>query len=151
MVARDDVARRSARHSKATQKGIPGGLLSGMLFQYPGLMMMAPRARARRRSSSTRRTGRGGLTAAEVGLGARWSAPSPAGLAKGQCKDEVTSVLCLTSGVVAYYYTSNWIFALLIVIGGLTTRRRRDDVRPPDKAEVNRTPARTSSARAIAD
>lgn len=24
-----------------TQKGIPGGLLSGMLFQYPGLMMMS--------------------------------------------------------------------------------------------------------------
>ena len=39
--ARPDVPAGRLRHAGVTQKGIPGGLLSGMLFQYPGLMMMA--------------------------------------------------------------------------------------------------------------
>jgi chromate transporter len=102
-----------------TQKGIPGGLLSGMLFQYPGLMMMSLSA---------------GLSAAGVAL----VVSAAVGLAKGQCKDQTTSALCLMSAVVAYYYVSNWIFPLLIVVGGLTTiyANRGAPVKMPDANET---------------
>ena len=60
------------------------------------------------------------------------------GLAQAQCKDKVTSALCLMSAVVAFYYQSNWIFPLLIVVGGLVTlyTKRNDDVALPDKDET---------------
>lgn len=121
-----------------TQKGIPGGLLSGMLFQYPGLMMMALAGAGAAEILVDPADWLRGLTAGLSAAGVALVVSAAVGLAKGQCKDEVTSVLCLTSGVVAYYYTSNWIFPLLIVIGGLTTlyTKRDDDVALPDKDEV---------------
>ena len=74
-----------------------------------------------------------GLSAAGVGL----VISASVGLAKGQCKDQTTSVLCLTSASIAYSYQSNWIFPLLIAIGGLATLfvNRSDDFSPP--VEVN--------------
>ena len=120
-----------------TQQGIPGGLLSGMLFQYPGLMMMslagAGAAEVLVNPDDWLRGISAGLSAAGVAL----VVSAAVGLAKGQCKDQVTSALCLMSAVVAYYYTSNWIFPLLIVIGGLTTlyTKRNQDVTLPDETE----------------
>jgi len=121
-----------------TQKGIPGGLLSGMLFQYPGLMMMslagAGAAEILVNPADWLRGISAGLSAAGVAL----VVSAAVGLANGQCKDKVTSAVCLMSAVVAYYYQSNWIFPLLIVIGGSVTlyTKRKDDVALPDKDEV---------------
>ena len=103
-----------------TQKGIPGSLLSGMLFQSRPLMMMSLAGAGAARCSNPDDWLRGvsaGLSAAGVAL----VVSAAVGLAKGQCKDQTTSALCLMSAVVAYYYVSNWIFPLLIVVGGLTT------------------------------
>ena len=121
-----------------TQKGIPGGLLSGMLFQYPGLMMMslagAGAAEVLVNPDDWLRGVSAGLSAAGVAL----VVSAAVGLAKGQCKDQTTSALCLMSAVVAYYYVSNWIFPLLIVVGGLTTvyANRKAPVKMPDANET---------------
>ena len=121
-----------------TQKGIPGGLLSGMLFQYPGLMMMslagAGAAEVLVNPDDWLRGVSAGLSAAGVAL----VVSAAVGLAKGQCKDQTTSALCLMSAVVAYYYVSNWIFPLLIVVGGLTTVfvNRKNPVKMPDANET---------------
>ncbi len=74
-----------------------------------------------------------GLAAAGVAL----ILSAAIGLARGQCKDEVTRLLCLMSATVAFYYTSNFIFPLLIVVGGLTTlyTKRNDDVALKDTTE----------------
>ena len=119
------------------QKGIPGGLMSGMLFQYPGLLMMslagAGAAEILVNPDDWLRGLSAGLSAAGVAL----VVSAAVGLAKGQCKDQVTSALCLMSATIAYYYQSNWIFPLLIVVGGLTTlyTKRNDDVALPDRKE----------------
>jgi chromate transporter len=88
-----------------TQKGIPGGLLSGMLFQYPGLMMMslagAGAAEVLVNPDGWLRGISAGLSAAGVAL----VVSAAVGLAVGQCKDQTTSVMCLLSSIVAYYYT----------------------------------------------
>ena len=191
-----------------TQQGILGGLLSGLLFQYPGLLLMsltgagaaealanparcvgslrsfiqtAPHALplARRASSleedvlftprrsvstldrrddvrPTRRRSTDstripsvprsnvvvvrwlqGLTAGLAAAGVALILSAAIGLARGQCKDEVTRLLCLMSATVAFYYTSNFIFPLLIVVGGLTTlyTKRNDDVALKDTTE----------------
>ena len=85
-----------------TQKGIPGGLLSGMLFQYPGLMMMslagAGAAEVLVNPDGWLRGISAGLSAAGVAL----VVSAAVGLAVGQCKDQTTSVLCLLSSIVAY-------------------------------------------------
>jgi chromate transporter len=120
------------------QKGIPGGLMSGMLFQYPGLLMMslagAGAAEILVNPDDWLRGLSAGLSAAGVAL----VVSAAVGLARGQCKDQVTSALCLLSAVVAYYYQSNWIFPVLIVVGGLTTlyTKRKDDVALPDRKET---------------
>ena len=120
------------------QKGIPGGLMSGMLFQYPGLLMMslagAGAAEILVNPDDWLRGLSAGLSAAGVAL----VVSAAVDLARGQCKDQVTSALCLLSAVVAYYYQSNWIFPVLIVVGGLTTlyTKRKDDVALPDRKET---------------
>ena len=135
--ARPHVDAGFVRH-RVTQKGIPGGLLSGMLFQYPGLMMMslagAGAAEVLVNPDDWLRGVSAGLSAAGVAL----VVSAAVGLAKGQCKDQTTSALCLMSAVVAYYYVSNWIFPLLIVVGGLTTvyANRKALVKMPDANET---------------
>jgi len=120
-----------------TQKGIPGGLLSGMLFQYPGLMMMslagAGAAEVLVNPDGWLRGISAGLSAAGVAL----VVSAAVGLAVGQCKDQTTSVLCLLSSIVAYYYTSNWIFPLLIFVGGAVSTfvNRKKPVVAPDVNE----------------
>ena len=52
------------------------------------------------------------------------------GLAKGQCKDQLTSALCLMSAICAYYYQAAWLFPLLIAVGGaVTLYAKRNEVR----------------------
>jgi chromate transporter len=78
-----------------------------------------------------------GLTAGLSAAGVALILSAAVGLARGQCKDEVTRLLCLMSATVAFYYTSNFIFPLLIVVGGLTTlyTKRNVDVALKDTTE----------------
>jgi chromate transporter len=80
-----------------TQKGIPGGLLSGMLFQYPGLNDDEPRRRRRRRGSREPREWLRGVSSGLSAAGVALVVSAAVGLAKGQCKDQTTSALCLMS------------------------------------------------------
>jgi len=103
------------------KKGIPGGLMSGVLFQSPGLFLMslagAGAADILVNPADWLRSFTAGLSAAGIGL----VISAAIGLAKGQCNNPMTSTLCLMSALIAYRYQSNWIFPLLIIFGGLTT------------------------------
>jgi len=104
-----------------TQRGALGGVLSGGLFQYPGLILMTL----------------GGAGAAEVLVnpGRIFSAftagVSVAGavlvvsagdsLARSQAKTPTTKALCALSAVVSYYYATAWLFPTLIAFGGCVT------------------------------
>ena len=104
-----------------TQRGALGGVLSGGLFQYPGLILMTL----------------GGAGAAEVlvnpgGIFSAFTAGvSVAGavlvvsagdsLARSQAKTPTTKALCALSAVVSYYYATAWLFPTLIAFGGCVT------------------------------
>mmetsp|Transcript_32600 Transcript_32600/g.45235 ORF Transcript_32600/g.45235 Transcript_32600/m.45235 type:complete len:436 (+) Transcript_32600:80-1387(+) len=114
-----------------TKGGVLGGLMSGILFQYPGLLIMSL-----------------------VGLGAAqwlvdpaaWVSALSAGLAAGGvalvvdatfslayklCADRDTQIMCTLSACVAYYTTLHytpataWVFPALLASGGLLTRITR--------------------------
>ena len=102
------------------KKGILGGLMSGMLFQYPGLIMMALigwGANSVDWQNDTLQAFASALGAVGVAL----VAGSAFALSVKTCPDRETRALNLLSTVVAYLYTSWWIFPALIAFGGAVT------------------------------
>ncbi|KAK3257582.1 hypothetical protein CYMTET_33339, partial [Cymbomonas tetramitiformis] len=109
------------------QKGIPGGLLSGILFQYPGFMIMSVvglgSARFLLNPSDALRGIVAGLSAAGVALvvDAGW------GLGNKICTDEITKLVCIFSTATAYYTAKTFVelkalvLPLLILWGGILT------------------------------
>ncbi|KAK3255906.1 hypothetical protein CYMTET_34936 [Cymbomonas tetramitiformis] len=109
------------------QKGIPGGLLSGILFQYPGFMIMSVvglgSARFLLNPSDALRGIVAGLSAAGVALvvDAGW------GLGNKICTDEITKLVCIFSAATAYYTAKTFVelkalvLPLLILWGGILT------------------------------
>ena len=105
-----------------TQRGVLGGLLSGGLFQYPGLILMtlagAGAAEALTDPSKFLKGLVSGLSVAGVAL----VVDAAVNLSNGQCnKNNMTRILGLTSACFAYYYKAAWLFPLLIVFGGLVS------------------------------
>jgi chromate transporter len=105
-----------------TQRGVLGGLLSGGLFQYPGLFLMtlagAGAAEALTNPSPFLRGLVSGLSVAGVAL----VVDAAVNLSNGQCnKNNMTRILGLISACFAYYYKAAWLFPLLIVFGGLVS------------------------------
>jgi len=105
-----------------TQRGTLGGLLSGFLFQYPGLVLMtlggAGAAEVLVTPSSALKGFTAGLSAAGVAL----VVSAADGLARSQGgKTLTTKILCGISATVAYYYASAWLFPSLIAFGGVIT------------------------------
>mmetsp|Transcript_30756 Transcript_30756/g.73889 ORF Transcript_30756/g.73889 Transcript_30756/m.73889 type:complete len:571 (+) Transcript_30756:69-1781(+) len=115
------------------KKGIPGGLLSGMLFQYPGLVVMSAIGFGAQKADWDKDILKGfgsGLAAVGVALvaGAAYA------LSKKTCPDLLTGFLNLLAAVVAYLYSTAWIFPVLIVFGGLCTYARDVYEKRPVKA-----------------
>jgi len=102
------------------KKGVGGGLLSGMRFQYPGLLKMsfigwgAEAADWENRYFKGFASGLGGVGVALV-VGAAIA------LSAKTAPDRETKLLNLTAAVVSYMYSSAWIFPVLILFGGMVT------------------------------
>lgn len=114
------------------KKGIFGGLLSGMLFQYPGLIMMALIGWGAN-SVDWQHGALKGFASALGAVGVALIAGSAYTLSVKTCPDRETRVLNLISTVVAYMYSSWWIFPALIVFGGIVTLIR-DRNKPVNEA-----------------
>jgi len=104
------------------KKGVKGGLLSGMLFQYPGLLMMAglgllAAARALDDPVPVVDGFADGLAAGGVAL--IWGAVK--NLTEKMCTEWEGKALCVITAVIAFYYQTAWLFPTLIVCGGLFT------------------------------
>lgn len=104
------------------KKGVKGGLLSGMLFQYPGLVMMAglgvlAAARALDDPVPVVDGFADGLAAGGVAL--IWGAVK--NLTEKMCTEWEGKLLCVVTAVIAFYYQTAWLFPTLIVCGGLFT------------------------------
>lgn len=101
------------------KKGIPGGLLSGILFQYPGLLMMSLVGVGVKSFEivSWKKGISDGLAAVAVALVVN----AAKSLSKKICTDKMTSGICVFAAIVAYYYPKAWTFPGLILIGGIVT------------------------------
>jgi len=114
------------------KQGVAGGLLSGLLFQYPGLLMMSLIGFGAEKVDWENGAFKGfasGLGAVGVALvvGAAIS------LSAKTAPDRETKMLNLIAAVVSYMYSSAWIFPVLIVFGGLVTLIR-DREKPVNEA-----------------
>eukprot|EP00803_Ostreobium_quekettii_P000313 evm.model.scf_193.4 EVM.evm.TU.scf_193.4 scf_193:26924-30002(-) len=109
-------------------KGIPGGLMSGLLFQYPGLVIMSVLGIAA--DSFTIDSWKKGISDGLAAVAVALVALAAKSLATKICQDKVTSAICAASAVVAYYYPENWTFPALILVGGIVTlyTKRNDSV-----------------------
>lgn len=105
------------------KKGIPGGLLSGILFQYPGLVVMSAVGIGVKEFviDSWKKGISDGLAAAAVAL----VAVAASTLSKKICIDKITSGICVGAAVVAYYQPQAWTFPVLIILGGLITLAKK--------------------------
>ncbi|CAI5493690.1 unnamed protein product [Closterium sp. Naga37s-1] len=103
------------------QKGISGGLLSGILFQYPGLIIMSLAGFGAAKFLVDPGVW---LTAISAGLAAvavALVAEAAVVLGKKVCKDRVSKVLCMAAAVITFYYQTQWLFPTIILVGGLIT------------------------------
>mmetsp|Transcript_6663 Transcript_6663/g.10537 ORF Transcript_6663/g.10537 Transcript_6663/m.10537 type:complete len:361 (+) Transcript_6663:327-1409(+) len=102
------------------KKGIYGGLLSGMLFQYPGLLMMTiiGWVAADFDWKNDRLQGfAAGLSAVGVAL----VAGAALALTTKTCPDKPRKCLCILACCVAMVYSTAWVFPALILLGGIVT------------------------------
>ena len=124
-----------------TKKGIPGGLLSGILFQYPGLIMMtlfgAGAATYLDRPPAWLSALANGFGAVGVAL----VAGAAVGLLTKLCATKTLGVLAGISAVFAYYYPTAYMFPVLIVFGGAVSwfvRRKEPVLVDAEKEELDR-------------
>jgi chromate transporter len=111
------------------KKGLSGGLLSGALFQGPGLIMLAILGWVASKVLDENTPGwLDGLVAGLAAAGVALVAGAAQLLVRNICKGRLLQVLCTLAAVVAYYWPKPWTFPALIVIGGLVTlvAKRKD-------------------------
>lgn len=105
----------------AVKKGISGGLLGGVLFQYPGLMMMSAVGVGAATFLEADRLWTSGLIDGLAAVGVALVAVAAKGLVSKACRDPLTSIICLASAVISTTATASWLFPVLIVGGGCVT------------------------------
>jgi len=104
-----------------TRKGALGGVLSGTLFQFPGLLFMSLAGAGAAEVLVNPKPAVEGLTAGLSAAGLALIISAADAFTRSQTKTLTTKVLCTSSAVVVYYYQSAWLFPSIIAIGGAVT------------------------------
>ena len=125
------------------KKGIPGGLLSGMLFQYPGLLLMSlagvGAASVLLDPVPWLACASAGLSAAGVGL----VVAALRGLVSKIATTLDTQLICALAAIAAFYFHAWWLFVAVLLAGAaasLVINRARDMAMAPsgDHIEARR-------------
>ena len=103
------------------KKGLAGGLVSGALFQGPGLIVLSILGWVLADVLDNNIAWLNGLVAGLAAAGIALIASASVALVRNICKGRLLQVIATTAAVVAYYYPQPWTFPSLIVLGGLTT------------------------------
>eukprot|EP00891_Asterochloris_glomerata_P000418 jgi/Astpho2/418/e_gw1.00011.213.1_t len=104
-----------------TQKGTTGGLLTGLLFQYPGLLLAGLVGVGAANWLKSPAPWLKALTSGGEALGVALVASAAKALTKSTCKDKVCVAINATAAVTVFYYPATWVFPALIAAGGLVT------------------------------
>lgn len=103
------------------KRGMPGGLLSGVLFQYPGAIIMAAVGVLAAEYLAKPKGWLLGLTAGVSAVGVAMVASAAKAMAGKLCAGWLRASICTVAVVVAYYWPQAYTFPALIVAGGLVT------------------------------
>lgn len=105
-----------------TQQGVLGGLVSGILFQFPGALLSSLAGIGASRALKDPPAWLHALTASGLSaVGVALVASAAARLTQASCKDNTTRVIAAVAVVTVIVYPATWIFPLLIVLGGFLT------------------------------
>lgn len=116
------------------KKGLSGGLLSGVLFQGPGFLILAILGWVASKVLDNPPEWLEGLVAGLAAAGIALVASAALHLVRNICKGRLLQVLCTGAAIVAFYWPKPWTFPALIVIGGLVTlvAKRQDVIKVAD-------------------
>lgn len=103
------------------KKGLLGGVVSGVLFQGPGFLILSILGWAAARILHQNIGWLNGLVAGLAAAGIALVASAAIALTKNICKTRLLQVIATAAGVIAYYYPKPWTFPSVIVAGGLIT------------------------------
>jgi chromate transporter len=103
------------------KKGLPGGLVSGALFQGPGLLILSALGWALANTLAKNIDWLNGLVSGLAAAGISLVAGAAVNLNKKINSTRELLVISTTSAVIAFYWPQPWTFPCLILLGGLTT------------------------------
>ncbi|KAG7668186.1 hypothetical protein NADE_008667 [Nannochloris sp. 'desiccata'] len=103
------------------KKGLSGGLVSGILFQGPGLLILAILGWAAARVLDRDIEWLNGVVAGLAAAGIALVASASVALTRNICKTRLLQVLATAAAVIAYYYPKPWTFPACIIAGGIIT------------------------------
>jgi chromate transporter len=103
------------------KKGLRGGLLSGVLFQYPGAFIMAAVGVFAAKLLANPTPWLDALASGVGAVGIALVAAAAKSMASKQCAGPLLASICAWSAVIAYYWPKPYIFPVLIFAGGLAT------------------------------
>ena len=116
------------------KKGLSGGLVSGVLFQGPGFLILSILGWAAAKVLEKDIAWLNGLVAGLAAAGIALVASASVALTKNICKTKLLQVLAIAAAVIAYYYPKPWTFPAVIIAGGLITilLMRKDTIKVSD-------------------
>ncbi|KAG6546492.1 hypothetical protein Mapa_012041 [Marchantia paleacea] len=103
------------------KKGVKGGLLSGVLFQYPGAIIMCCIGVFAAKQLENPRAALDGMVAGVSAVGVALVASAAKSMASKLCRGPLLASLCTIATIVAYYWPKAYTFPCLIIAGGLVT------------------------------
>jgi len=103
------------------KRGVRGGLLSGILFQYPGAFIMTAAGVFAAKLLAQPVPWLDALAAGVGAVGIALVAAAAKSMASKQCAGPLLASICAVAAVVAYYWPKPYVFPALIFAGGLAT------------------------------
>ena len=103
------------------KKGLPGGLVSGALFQGPGLLILSALGWSLANTLAKNVEWLNGMVSGLAAAGIALVAGAAVSLNKKINNTRELQVISTTSAVIAFYWPRPWTFPCLILLGGLTS------------------------------
>ena len=103
------------------KKGLAGGLVSGALFQGPGLLILSAIGWALADTLREDIDWLNGLVSGLAAAGIALIASAAVSLNKKINSQKILQIISTVSAVIAFYWPKPWTFPCLILLGGLTT------------------------------
>lgn len=103
------------------KKGLPGGLMSGVLFQYPGAILMTGIGAFAAKKLENPQGWLEGIAAGVAAVGVALVASASKSMCKKLCATPLLATICTVTAAIAFYWPKPYTFPAVIVGSGLLT------------------------------